>query len=67
VIKELEQMLRNLETVKQQIVDLDPNVERSMLVLRALENRISCYRNLFEENKKATSVQTTLDKYFSRN
>jgi transposase-like protein len=31
-IKELEQMFRNLETVKQQIMDLDPNLERSMLV-----------------------------------
>jgi hypothetical protein len=32
LIKELDQMFRNLETVKQQIMDLDPNVERSMLV-----------------------------------
>jgi hypothetical protein len=27
LIKELEQMFRNLETDKQQIMDLDPNVE----------------------------------------
>jgi hypothetical protein len=66
LIKELEQMFRNLETVKQQIVDLDPNVERSMLVRRTLENGISCYRKMHEEKKKATSVQTTFDKYFSR-
>jgi hypothetical protein len=36
LIKELEQTFRNLETVKQQIMDLDPNVERSMLVRRTL-------------------------------
>jgi hypothetical protein len=59
-------MFRNLETVKQQIMDLDPNVERSILVRRILQNRISCYHKLYEENKKATSVQTALDKYFSR-
>jgi hypothetical protein len=63
--KELEQMFRNLETVKQQIMDLDPNVETSMLVHRTLENGISCYRKMYEEKKKATSVQTTLEKYFS--
>jgi hypothetical protein len=64
--KELEQMFRNLETVKQQNMDLDPNVERSMLVRRTLEKGISCYRRTYEEKKKATSVQTTLDNYFSR-
>jgi hypothetical protein len=66
LIKELEQMFRNLEIVEQQIMDLDPNVERSMLVRRTLETGISCYRKMHEEKKKATSVQTTLDKYFSR-
>jgi hypothetical protein len=65
-MKELEQMFRNLETVKQQIMDLDPNVERSMPVRRTLENGISCYRKMYEEKKKATSVQTTIDKYYSR-
>jgi hypothetical protein len=59
-------MFRNLETVKQQIIDIDPNVERSMLVRRTIENGISCYRKIYEEKKKATFVQTTLDKYFSR-
>jgi hypothetical protein len=34
-------MFWNLETVKQ-IMDLDPNVEISMLVRRTLENGISC-------------------------
>jgi hypothetical protein len=65
-MKELEQMFRNLETIKQQIMDLDPNVERSMPVRRTLENGISRYRKIYEEKKKVTSVQTTLDKYFSR-
>jgi hypothetical protein len=66
LIEEFEQMFWNLETVKQQFMDLDPNVERSLLVRRTLENGISCYRKTYEEKKKATSVQTTLDKYFSR-
>jgi hypothetical protein len=59
-------MFRNLETLKQQIMDLDPNVERSMLVRPTLENGISCYRKMYEEKKNATSVQMMLDKYFSR-
>jgi predicted RNA-binding protein with PIN domain len=32
LVKELKQMFRNLENVKQQIMDLDTNVERSMLL-----------------------------------
>jgi hypothetical protein len=32
MVKEFKQMFRNLETVKQQIMDLDPNLERSILV-----------------------------------
>jgi hypothetical protein len=59
-------MFRNLETLKQQITDLDPNVERSMLVRPTLEKGISCYRKMYEEKKNATSVQMMLDKYFSR-
>jgi hypothetical protein len=51
-------MFRNLGTVKQQITDLYPNVEGSML--------LRCYRKLYEEKKKVTSVQMTLDKYFYR-
>jgi hypothetical protein len=47
-------------------MDSDPNVERSMLVRRTLEEGICCYRKMYGEKKKATSVQTTLDKYFSR-
>jgi hypothetical protein len=66
LIKELEQMFRNSETDKQQIMGLNPNVERSMLVRRTLENGISCYRKMCKEEKKATSVQTTFGKYFSR-
>jgi hypothetical protein len=64
LIKELQQMFWNLEIVKQQIMDLNRNVDRSMLVHQTLENGISCYRTWYEEKKKATSVQTTFDKYF---
>jgi nickel-dependent lactate racemase len=58
-------MFQNLETVKQQIVDSNLNVERSMLVRWTLENGISCYRKLYEEKKKAAAVETMHDKYFS--
>jgi hypothetical protein len=37
-----------------------------LTVRRTLENGISCYRKMYEEKKKATYVQTTIDKYFSR-
>jgi hypothetical protein len=65
-MKELEQMFRNLETVKQQIVDLDPNVERSMLVRRTLENGISFYRKKYEEKKKLHLFKRRLTNIFFR-
>jgi hypothetical protein len=37
-----------------------------LTVRQTLENGTGCYRKMYEEKKKATSVQTTLDKYFSR-
>lgn len=43
LIKELYQMFQNLET---QIMDLDPNVERSILVCCTLENGLSCCHKL---------------------
>jgi hypothetical protein len=46
LIKELEQMFRNVETVEHQIMDLDTNVERDMLVCWTLEIEISCYCKL---------------------
>jgi hypothetical protein len=52
LIKELEQMFRNLETVKHQIMDLDLNVERSILVCRTVENGISCYSKLYEKKRR---------------
>lgn len=46
-------MFRNLEVVKQQIRDLDPTVERSILVSGSLENGISCYPKFYEVKKKS--------------
>jgi hypothetical protein len=37
-----------------------------LTVRRTLENGISCYRKMYEEKKKATSVQMTLENYFPR-
>jgi hypothetical protein len=53
-------MFRNLGSVKQLIMGLVPNVERIMLIRRTLEKGISCYRKMYEEKKKASSVKTRL-------
>jgi hypothetical protein len=59
-------MFQTVETVKQQIMDLDPNVEKIMLVHQNQENEISCCHKLYDKKKKATTVQMTPDKYFCR-
>jgi hypothetical protein len=64
LIKELQQMFRNLERVKQQITDLDQNVERSMLVRRTLENGIICYRKLYERKRRLRLFKRRLTNIF---
>jgi hypothetical protein len=50
-------MFSNFETVKQQIMALDMNVGRSMLVRMTQESRIGCCHKLREKRKETTSVQ----------
>jgi hypothetical protein len=51
LLKELVQMFQNLGTFKQQIMDLDLNVERNMLVRQALGKGMSCCHKFYEEKK----------------
>jgi hypothetical protein len=62
--KELEQMFTNLETVKHQIMDLDPNVDRSILVRWTLKNGISCYCKLYEKKRRLCLFKRRLTNAF---
>jgi hypothetical protein len=44
----------------------DPNFECSSKVLKAMKNAYACYREIYDEKKKASSVQTSLDSYFKK-
>jgi hypothetical protein len=39
----------------------DPNFECSSKVLGAMKNAYTCYREIYHEKKKASSVHTSLD------
>jgi Mn-dependent DtxR family transcriptional regulator len=44
----------------------DLNFERSSKVLEAMKTAYACYREIYHEEKKASSVQTSLDSYFKK-
>ena len=65
-IKELEDLFQDMEKVKRRLMDIDPDVNRSMKVCRSLEDQLSCYCKIYCE-KKQKPVQLTLDKFFTKN
>ena len=63
--EQLAKILRQVETLSEEIMDIDPNVERSIKVSRNLKNVIQCYKDMYEEKKpKKKFVQTTLTQFF---
>ena len=51
-IKELEDLFQDMEKVKRRLMDIDPDVNRSMKVCRSLEDQLSCYRKIYFEKKQ---------------
>jgi hypothetical protein len=47
------------------MIEEDPNGERSLKVRRGIEKELACYKVLYEEKKKA-AVQLKLDKFFTK-
>ena len=50
-IKELEDLFQDMEKVKRRLMDIDPDVNRSMKVCRSLD-QLSCYRKIYFEKKQ---------------
>lgn len=63
--QQLAKIIRQIETLSVEIMDVDPNVERSTKICRNLKNDIRCYSDMYEEKKpKKKLVQTTLTQFF---
>ncbi|XP_023223840.1 tigger transposable element-derived protein 1-like isoform X1 [Centruroides sculpturatus] len=51
-IKELDGIFHSLELLKQQVMDMDPDVNRSMHVCQGIESQFTCYRKIYSDKKK---------------
>jgi hypothetical protein len=65
-LKEFEDtsIFRAVEVVKQNIMDADPNLDRSTQILWDVNKAICVYQLMYEDLKKEKTVQSTLLKYF---
>jgi hypothetical protein len=66
LLKQFEDIFRAVEVVKQQIMDADPNPDRSMQTRRDVDKVLCLYRHTHEDVKKERIVQSMLLKYFER-
>ncbi len=62
-VKELDEFFRDIESAKQKLMDMDPNLQRSMMVHRGIESQIDCYRKIYSEKKQSNSIQLTFDQF----
>ena len=50
-----------VETLSEHIMEVDPNIERSLTIRRTINNAIRCYKEMYEEKRpKKKSVQTSI-------
>jgi hypothetical protein len=47
-------------------MDADPNLDRSMQILQAVDKALCVYQHMYEDLKKEKAVGSTLLKYFER-
>jgi hypothetical protein len=66
ILKELEDIFRAVEFLKQNIMDADRNLDRSMQIRRDVDKALCVCQRVYEDSKKEKTVQSTLLKYFGR-
>jgi hypothetical protein len=59
-VKEFEDIFQAVEVVKQQIMDADPNFDRSMQIRRDVDKALIANQHMYEDLKKEKAVQSTL-------
>lgn len=62
-LKEFSEIFHNIESVKDKMLEMDPKLERSMTTHHNTTKILTPHHKLHDE-KKATTLQTTLDKDF---
>jgi hypothetical protein len=65
-LKNFQDIFRAVEVVKQEIMDADHNLNRSMQIRRDVDIAHCVYQHTYEDLKKEKTVQSTPLKYFER-
>lgn len=63
-LKELLEVLHDLESTKDEMLEADSNLERNMII-QGTKRMCAQYRKLYD-SKKASTVQTTLEKFVAK-
>lgn len=62
-LEELLELFHGIESTKDKMFKVDPELEKSVIICQNTENMLAQYGNLY---KKASTIQTTLYKFFSK-
>lgn len=58
------EIVHDIESTEDKVLKSDPNLERSMTIQQCLKKMLTMYHKVY--NKKALTVPTTPDKYFTK-
>ena len=65
--EELLKVIGLVETLSEHIMEVDPNVERSITICRNINNAVRCYKDMYEEKKpKKKYVQTSMLQFLGK-
>ena len=63
--EQLSKIIGMVETLSEHIMEVDPNIERSLTIRRMINNAIRCFKEMYEEIKpKKKNVQTSILQFF---
>ena len=63
-LKELLEIIHDIESTKDKMLAADPNLERTMAICQGIEKILFSNHKLYNV-KKTSSIQTTLDRFFA--
>lgn len=58
------ELFHDIESTKDKMFKVDPDLGKNMTICQSIENMLAQYGDLY---KKASTIQTTLDRFFQRN
>lgn len=64
-LKDLSDIFHSIESIRDKMLEVDPNLECSVAICQGTGTILDLYFKLYDEKKKASTTQITLDKFFT--